>query len=123
MYNKIGIILFLAMYVLSGINKGLKFMPTVKLTQSKFPIKFPLWFFQLAIIGVVLLLTMGSGLMVYSTYTNKLRKYSYYTTILMIIFTIMATLMFHPPFGKEKYHFQKNLSIVGGFIILMGTYV
>ena len=25
MYNKIGIILFLAMYVLSGINKGLKF--------------------------------------------------------------------------------------------------
>ena len=108
MYNKIGIILFLAMYVLSGVNKAFKFMPTVKLTQSKFPIKFPLWFFQLAIVGVVLVLTIGSGLMMYSTYTNKLRKYSYYTSI-PDNFTIMAT-MFHPPFGKGNIIFKISMS-------------
>jgi len=121
MYNKIGIILFLAMYILSGVNKAFKFMPTVKLTQSKFPIKFPLWFFKLAIVGVVLLLTIGSGLMVYSTYTNKLRKYSYYTSILMIIFTIMATFLFHPPL-TDKIHFMKNTSIVGAFFLLLSTH-
>ena len=46
MYSKIGIVLVLAMYVLSGINKFLDFDGTVSITQQKFPIKFPKWFFS-----------------------------------------------------------------------------
>ena len=123
MYNKIGVIVFLILYFLSGYNKALNFMPTVNMTMAKFPIKFPLWFFKLTIVGVISLLTAGSGLLVYSTFTNKYKKLAFYTTILMIIFTIMATLMFHfPPYGDQKYHFQKNLSIVGGFFLLLGNF-
>lgn len=123
MYNKIGVIVLLILYLLSGYNKALNFMPTVNMTMAKFPIKFPLWFFKLTIVGVVSLLTAGSGLLIYSTFTQKYKRLAFYTTIAMILFTIMATLMFHfPPTGDQKYHFQKNISIVGGFIILLGTF-
>lgn len=123
MFKKIGIILFLILYLLSGFNKALNFIPTVELTQTKFPIKLPLWFFKLTIVGVIILLTIGSLLLIVNTFTNKFNKLAFYTTICMILFTIMATLMFHyPPVGADKYHFQKNLSIIGGFFIILGDF-
>ena len=121
MFSKIGIVLVLAMYVLSGVNKFLDFDGTVNITSQKFPIKFPKWFFQLTIVGVVLLLTFGSSLLIYNEFTDKLADYAKVTTVLMIIFTILATMMFHfPPVGKDKYHFQKNVSIIGAFFLILG---
>ena len=120
MLSKIGIILVLAMYVLSGVNKFLDFNGTVSITSQKFPIKFPKWFFQLTIVGVVLLLTAGSSLLIYNEFTDKYADLAKVTTVLMIIFTILATLMFHfPPVGKDKYHFQKNVSIIGAFFLIL----
>ena len=120
MLSKIGIILVLAMYLLSGVNKFLDFNGTVSITSQKFPIKFPKWFFQLTIVGVVLLLTAGSSLLIYNEFTDKYADLAKVTTVLMIIFTILATLMFHfPPIGKDKYHFQKNVSIIGAFFLIL----
>ena len=120
MLSKIGIILVLAMYVLSGVNKFLDFNGTVNITSQKFPIKFPNWFFQLTIVGVVLLLTAGSSLLIYNEFTDKFANLAKVTTVLMIIFTILATMMFHfPPVGKDKYHFQKNVSIIGAFFLIL----
>ena len=46
MFSKIGILLVLAMYVLSGVNKFLDFDGTVNITSQKFQLSFQNGFFN-----------------------------------------------------------------------------
>jgi uncharacterized membrane protein YphA (DoxX/SURF4 family) len=121
--QKTGIVFLLGMYLYSGVNKAFTFEGTRNAIKSKFPIKLPDFIYTLALIGVILLLTVGSSIVGYSVFTNKLVKISSYITIALILFTIMATLMFHFPSEKEKYHFMKNMSIIGGFLILLSSFI
>jgi uncharacterized membrane protein YphA (DoxX/SURF4 family) len=119
--KKIGVVLLLVLYVMSGIKKIFTFNDTSKALESKFPIKFPLWFFKLSMVGVIILLTAGSGFLLYDTFFNVNKLISILIIIAMIIFTIMATFLFHPPL-TDKIHFMKNTSIVGAFFLLLSSH-
>ena len=75
---------------------------------------------NLAIIGVIILEFFGSIFVLYSIYNNTNKKEVYYTVLAFILFNIMATLLYHYPNSKKEFiNFMKNLSITGGFILLL----
>jgi uncharacterized membrane protein YphA (DoxX/SURF4 family) len=119
--EKLGLGLLLAMYLISGISKAFNFKSTRNAIISKFPIKLPIVLYTIALVCVILLLTVGSLTVIYTFLTKKLALISSKIVLLLILFTICATLMFHFPSEKEKYHFMKNMSIIGGFLILLSN--
>lgn len=80
--------------------------------------------YDAAIIGVIGLLTLGSAIVMYSLYTNSYKEYAYAATIGLAAFTAMTILIFHFPTNKaEVISFTKNLSILGGLMLLSQRFV
>ena len=78
---------------------------------------------MMGIIGVILLQSLGSATILYAAYYNQYRKLAYYAVLGFIAFNIAATAIFHfPPVGSEYNNFFKNLSITGGFILLLDRF-
>ena len=113
--NNTRLILILILYILSGIGKINNFDKTSKiLMKISNKIKFNI--FKLIIIGVIILLIGGSSFLIYANFTKKFNLIRKIILSALIIFTILATLLYHyPPVGADKYHFLKNLSITGAF--------
>ena len=80
--------------------------------------------YDTAILGVIGLLTLGSVIIMYSLYTNSYKEYAYAATIGLAAFTAMTILIFHFPTNKaEVISFTKNLSILGGLMLLSQRFV
>ena len=80
--------------------------------------------YDVAILGVIGLLTLGSLVILYSLYTNSYKEYAYAATIGLAAFTAMTILIFHFPTNKaEVISFTKNLSILGGLVLLSQQFV
>ena len=80
--------------------------------------------YDVAILGVIGLLTLGSVIIMYSLYTNSYKEYAYAATIGLAAFTAMTILIFHFPTNKaEVISFTKNLSILGGLVLLSQQFV
>ena len=80
--------------------------------------------YDVAILGVIGLLTLGSVIIMYSLYTNSYKEYAYAATIGLAAFTAMTILIFHFPTNKaEVISFTKNLSILGGLMLLSQRFV
>lgn len=124
------------MYFISGVGKIRKYNVTVGLLQNRFKKmvttqNMPLWFFQLAIIGVIVLQICGPAIIALyviiknrcnrelSTFKEPLRIMSVVACILLIIFTITATYLFHfPPSGNNYYATLSNINACGGLLLL-----
>lgn len=77
-----------------------------------------------AIVGVIVLLTLGSLLILYALYTNTYENYAYIATIGLAAFTAMTILIFHfPTDPSEMISFTKNLSILGGLMLLSQRFI
>ena len=77
-----------------------------------------------AIVGVIVLLTFGSLLILYALYTNTYENYAYIATIGLAAFTAMTILIFHfPTDPSEMISFTKNLSIFGGLMLLSQRFI
>jgi len=80
--------------------------------------------YDAAILGVIGLLTLGSLIILYSLYANSYKEYAYAATIGLAAFTAMTILIFHFPTNKaEVISFTKNLSILGGLMLLSQRFV
>jgi uncharacterized membrane protein YphA (DoxX/SURF4 family) len=80
--------------------------------------------YDTAILGVIGLLTLGSAVVMYSLYTNSYQEYAYAATIGLAAFTAMTILIFNFPTNKEEViSFTKNLSILGGLMLLSQRFV
>ena len=80
--------------------------------------------FNTTILGVIILLILGSSLILYSLYTNMYKDYAYVATIGLATFTAMTILIFHFPTNKsEIISFTKNLSIFGGLMLLSQQFI
>jgi uncharacterized membrane protein YphA (DoxX/SURF4 family) len=80
--------------------------------------------YNAAIIGVIGLLTLGSVVILYALYANSYKEYAYTATIGLAAFTAMTILIFHFPTNKaEVISFTKNLSILGGLMLLSQRFV
>jgi hypothetical protein len=87
--------------------------------QQHVNMNLPFFIYIIAIILVIFLQIVGSSVIVYSSITNKIKKYAYYSCIGLSIFTIIATLIFHmPPTGDNYYTVLRNISITGALLLL-----
>jgi uncharacterized membrane protein YphA (DoxX/SURF4 family) len=80
--------------------------------------------YDAVILGVIGLLTLGSVVILYALYANSYKEYAYTATIGLAAFTAMTILIFHFPTNKaEVISFTKNLSILGGLMLLSQRFV
>ena len=108
------------MFFLSGIEKIYTFSKTTMDFSNK--INIPLILSKLVISGVILLEIIAPIIIISYTFTGLFNLLPLFKTALisLIVFTIVATIMYHNPFksGKNYYEFITHLSIIGGLLAL-----
>jgi uncharacterized membrane protein YphA (DoxX/SURF4 family) len=113
-------VLITLMFFLSGIEKIYTFTKTTMDFSNK--INIPLTLSKLVISGVILLEIIAPVIIVSYTFTGLLNLLPLFKTALisLIVFTIVATIMYHNPFESSKNYntFISHLSIIGGLLAL-----
>lgn len=107
------------LFFLSGFHKIQDFKQVVKgfMTKTNIPVTFS----KIIITGVILLEIVAPFIISLYSYNSNPRLYTYTKLSLLglIVFTILATLLYHfPPFGSNYYSFMSNLSTLGGLLLL-----
>ena len=116
----VGVIMLTTMYFFSGINKIQNFSATAS-GLSKKPIfkMLPELFSKLSLLGVIVLELIAPIIILLAIFNSDLKNLASLSAIGLGIFTLFATLLYHfPPNGVEFYFFMKNITIIGGFIVL-----
>lgn len=116
-------ILLLAMFVLSGINKIFNYDNTVLSLSNKINpiINLDNNIYKLTIVLVIILELVAPYIIIKNSYNNKHDKYSLYSGYLLIIFTILATLIYHPLHLNnymKSLPFWSNMSLLAGLILM-----
>lgn len=115
-------LLLLSMFFISGIQKIYKFSSTVVNLQSKIKMEIiPEIFYKLAIVLVIILEILAPIIIMYFFFTNKSKDIAYYSALALVLFTILVTIVYHPPVWMNYYKsipFWANLSLIGGLLIL-----
>lgn len=111
--NTLASILITYIFFQAGINKIMDFSNTVnglkdKVTFTKHIPLLP----SVIIVGVILLEIFAPLNIIYSAFTNKQKQVAKASCYALIVFTIIATLIYHPT------NFASNLSVIGGLILL-----
>jgi len=117
----IGKILLLLIFFLSGINKIQNFKSTVSgFKNIFFSKKIPNFIYNIIIFLVIILEILAPIIIIYNSQTNNLSQLAHYSSISLAIFTIIATYLYHNPMTQKGqfYYFMKNVSIIGGLLIL-----
>jgi uncharacterized membrane protein YphA (DoxX/SURF4 family) len=113
-------ILITLMFFLSGIEKIYTFSKTTMDFSNK--INIPLTLSKLVISVVILLEIIAPIIIIMYTFTGLFNLLPFFKTALvsLIVFTIVATIMYHNPFKNSKnyYEFITHLSIIGGLLAL-----
>jgi uncharacterized membrane protein YphA (DoxX/SURF4 family) len=107
----IGRILLVLIFLNSGIGKIGNFEGTAQY-MAKFGMPFPTFF----LLGAIFLELVGSITVILGYFTR-------FGALLLIIFLIPTTLIFHTHFvdPMQKIHFMKNVSMLGGCLILLSA--
>ncbi len=113
-------ILITLLFFLSGIDKIYTFSKTTMDFADK--INISLLLSKLIISGVILLEIIAPIIIISYTFTGLFNLLALFkiAVISLIVFTIMATAMYHNPFKSKKnyYEFITHLSIIGGLFAL-----
>lgn len=116
--------LLVFMFFLSGINKMYSFNDTVYSVKNKIQFDVADELYNLVIILVILLEIIAPIIIIYNAVTGDRKLEAYYSVIGLIIFTIVATLLYHLPdiFSyKKSMPFWANVSLLGGLLLLLKT--
>ena len=117
-------ILLTTMFFLSGFNKINKFTKTVENLQSKMNININENIYKLIITFVIILEILAPLIIVYYYVTGKdlVRQGTMYAIYGLIIFTILASILYHPLYVNDYYKsipFWANMSLIGGLLLLL----
>ena len=107
------------LFFLSGLYKIKDFKQVTKGFVTK--TNLPLTFAQIVIVCVILLEIIAPLIITLYSYNlnTNLFFYTKLSIIGLIIFTILATLIYHfPPVSSNYYPFMSNLSTIGGLCLL-----
>jgi uncharacterized membrane protein YphA (DoxX/SURF4 family) len=114
-------ILITLIFFLSGLEKMYKFSKTTDDLSKK--INISLKISKLVITAVIFLEIIAPIIITTYTLTDlpKLLPLFKLSLISLIVFTILATVMYHNPFKSTKkyYEFINHLSIIGGLLALL----
>jgi len=128
-YIVVASFLLLFMFFISGVNKVKTFNATVKSFSKRVPVPFP----SFIIFLVIILEVFGPIVIVTHKFLNHNNKsnnlfemISMFSTICLIVFTLLATLLYHPLKINKPYMknvpFYSNMSVTGGLILLLLTH-
>ncbi len=110
------------MFFLSSFSKIKDFPNVVKGFKKSFEKKIfniPDIFYNLAIVIAICIQFFCPLIILYSIYNPKYKMYGFVASIWLIIFTILATYLYHfPPSGKEYYPFISNVTTIGGLSLM-----
>lgn len=115
-------ILITAMFFLSGFQKIITYAKTVDNLKGKTNINVNTEIYHLVILLVILLEILAPVIIVYHCITGEYTAYSNYAIVSLIIFTILATLLYHPLDITNYYKsipFWANISLIGGLLLLL----
>jgi len=123
MWLLISTILISLIYVKAGFNKINNFTSTVKGLKEMFPVKtLPNKFYELAILLVIIIEIVAPLVLILSNFVPVLFNAARVAIYSLIIFTILATLLYHSKEGLMKLIFDKNLAIIGGLMAMATLY-
>ncbi len=111
------VVLFFIMFIYSGISKIKNFHKKVLILQSKTHL--PHIINILGMFGVMVLEVFGSLIMISHFYNPKLLpiELTKMVSILFILFLIVVTMLYHPPWDK-KIPFLSNLTTLAGLFMI-----
>jgi uncharacterized membrane protein YphA (DoxX/SURF4 family) len=115
-------ILLTTMFFLSGFQKIITFAKTVDNFRGKININLDDNIYNVVILLVILLEILAPIIIVYHYVTGEYKTYSNYAIYSLIIFTILATLLYHPLHFDNYYKsipFWANISLIGGLLMLI----
>lgn len=120
--NKLSSILLTSMFFVSGYNKLTNFTKTVNNFKVKLNMNSMVGINEYIICMVIVLEILAPIIIVYYYMTGKYVKFSNYAVYGLIIFTILATLLYHPLNINDYYKsipFWANISLIGGLSLLL----
>ena len=105
-------VLLLSLYFVSGVMKFTDLSGTANMIKGA-GLPFP----DLTAFLAATLLVVAPLIIMKENRNSVLVKYSVYA---LVVFTLWATYLYHNAFinPSEKYHFMKNISIVGGLLLI-----
>lgn len=109
------------MFILSGVNKISTFEATVN-SLKKHLQSMPEWFYNIAIIIVILIEIIAPMIIINYVINGQYKNEAYLSSIVLIVFTILATLLYHfPDFTnyKKSIPFWANISLIGGLLLII----
>jgi len=120
MMNKlIPVNVMMIMFFLSGIDKIMKFYKVSNQFTTKMPVKIPTQLAYMAII-IAIVIELLAPILINVGLINKNKKVVFYSTLSLIVFTVLATLLYHfPPTGYQYYPFMSNLTAIGGLMLIL----
>lgn len=113
---RIFLILLLAIFIFSGINKILNFNSTSNLIASQIP--FTKNFSNIITILVILTIIILPCLIIYNPLNSIITQLS---TIALVIFMILVIIFFHNPLTMKDQliNFMTRLSMIGGLLLIL----
>ena len=111
--------LILLMYFLAGVSKISSFTSTVQGLKTMIGFKLPIIIYKIAILGAIILEIVAPLLIMLSLQTNMYKTYAYYSSVILALFTVLITLIYHFPTNEGQYiPFLKNTTAVGALLLL-----
>ena len=107
------------MFFLSGIDKMINFYKISNEFITKTPVKIPIELAYLAII-IAIIIQLAAPILINVGLIKKNKQLIFYSTLSLIIFTVLASLLYHfPPIGYQYYPFMSNLTTIGGLMLIL----
>ena len=108
------------MFLYAGIGKINNVNPLAKGLSSKINLNFlPITFFRIVIVFVIILEIVAPLGLLIGTMFNNLHYLKTYSAIALIIFTILASVLYHPITDSNQIgQFLANLAVIGGLLAI-----
>ena len=116
------VLICLAMFFVSGIEKIQNFDSTVSSVDDKLPGISSEDFIKGIVIAVIVLEILAPLIRAFSVTTDRAKSIAVLSAISLAIFTAIATYLYHfPPTGKAYYPFISNLTTFGCMLLIAYT--
>lgn len=114
-------ILLTLMFFLSGLNKINDFTNVKKGLHSRLQhFRLPSKISALLLVIAILIQLICPILVVFASHDKKYLMFGSYALLILMLFTILATLLYHfPPNGAKYYPFISNVTTLAGLMVFM----
>lgn len=119
MIKTIQAVMLTLIFFIAGINKVLNFKGVVNDFNSRLAF-LPKILAQIIILAVIVIEIVCPAIVVYSFNSNKVKLLAQVAVIILIGFTILATLLYHLPTNVSQIiKFLSNTALLGGLWLLI----